>query len=420
METLFERYRNLVVLLAMLLLQIVGLAVQVHRGDSGHMTLDSHDSKGVRLIRLWANAMISPPERLFHSVGGGTSWIWENYFDLRHVREQNKDLQTTLDRLRLEQAALLEDARQGQRLQGLLHFQEKYIYKTQAAQIIGTSGSDQSKLFTIDKGADAKIERDMAVITADGIVGKVREVYPRSAQVLLINDQSSGAGVILETTRIRGILRGNAIGQTQIVGLMTDSRIQPGEKVLTAGGDEIFPRGLPVGTVDKVVKDQDQDGFIRIIVKPAAHLDRLDEVLIITSVEPRFPPDQTQDMATSETLKGAEAAEEKAQKKASEIMAERLPGLIDPSLPPDQQPLNETSNPNPVTRPAMPLHPDRFTPGTDLNSGVSVTGGSDAISATTPDANAPKKPTAPPSKSANPPGTAPAKPNKDASPRRNP
>ncbi len=105
------------------------------------------------------------------------------------------------------------------------------------------------------------------------------------------------------------------LGQPQIVGLMADSRIQPGENVLTAGGDEIFPRGLPVGTVDKVVKDPDQDGFIRIIVKPAAHLDRLDEVLIITSVEPRFPPDQTQDMATSETLKGAEAAEEKAQKR---------------------------------------------------------------------------------------------------------
>ena len=112
--------------------------------------------------------------------------------------------------------------------------------------------------------------------------------------------------------------------------------------------------------------------------------------------------------------------EEKAQKKASEIMAERLPGLIDPSLPPDQQPLNETSNPNPVTRPAMPLHPDRFTPGTDVNTGASVTGGGDATSATTPDANAPKKPTAPPSKSATPPGTAPAKADKGASPRRNP
>ena len=56
--------------------------------------------------------------------------IWQNYFDLRHVRQQNEDLQTTVDRLRLEQAALLEDARQGQRLQAILNFQEKYIYKT--------------------------------------------------------------------------------------------------------------------------------------------------------------------------------------------------------------------------------------------------------------------------------------------------
>jgi rod shape-determining protein MreC len=431
METLFERYRNLVVLLAMLLLQIVGLAVQVHRGDSGHMSLDPHDSKGVRLIRLWANAIVSPPERLFHSAGTSTSWLWQNYFDLRHVRDENKDLQKNLDRLRLEQAALLEDARQGQRLQALLNFQEKYIYKTQAAQIIGTSGSDQSRLFYIDKGADSKLERDMAVITADGIVGKVREVYPRSAQVLVINDQSSGAGVILETTRIRGILRGNALGQPQIVGLMVDSRIQPGERVLTAGGDEIFPRGLPVGVVEKVVRDPDQDGFIRVVVKPAAHLDRLDEVLVITSVEPRFPPEQTQDMATSEALKGGEVAEEKAQKKASEIMAERLPGLIDPSLPPDQQPLNDTSNPNPVTHPPMPLHPDRFTPGTDMSTGQSVTGG-DVTSKTAPDENAAKKPatspskseTKPPSKpeskSANPPGKAPAKPDKDATPQRNP
>lgn len=432
METLFERYRNLVVLLAMLLLQIVGLAVQVHRGESGHLTLDPHDSTGVRLIRLWANAIVSPPERLFHSVGEGTSWLWENYFDLRHVRQENKDLQTTLDRLRLEQAALLEDARQGQRLQALLNFQEKYIYKTQAAQIIGSSGSDQSRLFYIDKGADAKIERDMAVVTADGIVGKVREVYPRSAQVLVINDQSSGAGVILETTRIRGILRGNALGQPLIVGLMADSRIQPGEKVLTAGGDEIFPRGLTVGTVDKVVKDPDQDGFIRVIVKPAAHLDRLDEVLVITSVQPRFPPDQTQDMATSESLKGAEVEEEKAQKKASEIMAERLPGLIDPSLPPDQQPLNDTSNPNPVSRPPLAVHPDRFTPGADPNTGAPLPGvdstqaqpAPEAVAPAKPKTNIPKNPSATPKNSSgapkSPSASAPAKPDKDTSPRRNP
>jgi rod shape-determining protein MreC len=363
MESFFVRYRNPLVLLTILLVQIVGLAVQVHRSDSGRMSLDPHDASGVRLIRLWANALVTPPERLIHSSGQGVVKLWQNYIDLRHVRAQNKDLQSTVDRLRLEQAALLEDARQGQRLQAMMNFQEKYTYKTVPAQVLGTSGTDQSRVFNIDKGKDAGLEHDMAVITPDGIVGKVRDVFPRSAQVLMINDQTSGAGVILETTRIRGILRGNVAGQPQIVGIMTDSRIQPGEKVLTAGGDDIFPRGLQVGVVDKVIKDPDQDGFIKIIVKPAAHLDRLDEVLVITSTEPRFPPDQKQDMATSEALKGAEVQQEKAQKKASEVLAERLPGLIDPNLPVDQQPLNDNSNPNPVAHPPLPLHSDRFTPG---------------------------------------------------------
>lgn len=430
MESLFERYRNLLVLLAFLLAQIIMLASQVHRGDSGHMSLDTRDSGGVRLIRLWANAVVSPPERLFHGIWATTTYVWTNYFDLRHVNEQNKDLQQTVDRLRLEEAALLEDARQGQRLQAMLGFQEKYIYKTLPAQIIGTSGSDQSRLFYIDKGENAGLQRDMAVITADGIVGKVREVYPRSAQILLINDQTSGAGVILETTRSRGILRGNADGQPQIVGLTLDSRIQPGERVLTAGGDEIFPRGLPVGTVDKVVKDPDQDGFIKVIVKPAAHLDRLDEVLVITSVEPRFPPDQTQDMAESQALKGAEVDQQKAQK-ASEIMAERLPGLIVPNLPPDQQPLNDASNPNPVVRPPQAIHPDRFTPDTDPNSGAPVPGADASAAQAEPGSTTvplvdgtPAAKSAPKKAKASAPGKAegsnPAKPDSDANPRRNP
>ena len=88
-------------------------------------------------------------------------------------------------------------------------------------------------------------------------------------------------------------------GQLEVVGVTADQRIQPGENVLTAGGDLIFPRGLPVGVVKKVVRDPDRDGLVDIIVKPAAHLDRLDEVLVITSTEPRFSPQQEQDLSTS-------------------------------------------------------------------------------------------------------------------------
>jgi rod shape-determining protein MreC len=366
MESFFERYRNYIVLLAMLVAQIVGLAMQVRRTSGGHSTMNAQDGEGVRLIRLWANALVSPPERLIHSSRLAVSGVWQSYFDLRHTRQENQQLQQTIDRLRLEQAALLEDAKEGQRLEALMGFQQRYLYATQAAQVFGTSGSDLSRVFYIDKGSVDKLERDMAVITPDGIVGKVREVFRHSAQVLAINDQTSGAGVILETTRIRGILRGNAFGQLQIVDLLADKRIQAGEKVLTAGGDQIFPRGLPVGEVEKVVPDSDRDGFIKVMIKPAAHLDQLDEVLVITSTEPRLSPEQQKDLADSQVLKGAEVQALEEQRKASTIMAERLPGLTDPNAPPKPEDANATQGSLlviPPAKPLKPIHPDRFSPG---------------------------------------------------------
>jgi rod shape-determining protein MreC len=357
MESFLSRYRNLVVLLVILVGQIAWLAMQVRRTNAGGSSLDADDASSVRLIRMWANAVISPPEKLIHATKLGISGTWSNYIDLMHVRKQNKDLQELVGRLRLEQGALLEDARQGQRLQALLGFQEKYLYATLAAQAYGSSGSDRSHVFYIDKGARDGLKPDMAVITAEGIVGKVRDVFPHTSQVLAINDTTSGVGAILETTRIRGILKGDSSGQLEVVGVTVDQRIKQGEDVLTAGGDLIFPRGLPVGTIDKVVTDPERDGLIDIIVKPAAHLDRLDEVLVIISTEPRFSPQEQQDIAASVQAAANDPV------KASAIMAEKLPGLVDPNLPADQQPLYDTSNPSPATRPPQPLQPDKYSPG---------------------------------------------------------
>lgn len=378
MESFIARYRNLVVLLALLMAQLIGLAVQVRRTSSGVSTLDSSDPSGVRLIRLWVNTVISPPERLIQAGKMGIAGVWANYVDLLHVRQRNRDLEQTVDRLRLEQAALIEDAREGQRLQAMLGFQQRYVYTTVAAQVYGSSGSDRSHVFYIDKGARNGLRPDMAVITADGIVGKVRDVFPGTAQVLAVNDPTSGAGVILETTRIRGILRGDASGRLEIVGILPDQRIQPGEHVLTAGGDLVFPRGLPVGVVEKIVRDPDRDPFIDILVKPAAHLDRLDEVLVITSTEPRFPLQEQQDIDASAAEQGSVPPAIKEQMKASEIMAEKLPGLIDPNLPPDQQPLNDSSNPNPIAQPPQPLRPDEFSPSAVGSSSAQPSTGSAA------------------------------------------
>ncbi len=371
MESFFSRYRNLVVLTLALLVQVLGLALQVRKADAGvsataQANVTSHDAKPVRLIRLWAASAVTPFERAIHWGTQGAADVWAGYLDLRHTREQNAELQKTIDRLRLEQATLLEDARQGQRLQWLLKFRESYIYQTVPAQVIGSSGSIQSRVVWLDKGKDAGLQPDMAVITPDGIVGKVRTVFDRTAQVLLINDETSGAGVVLETTRVRGILRGNASGQPQVVNLLADNRIQAGEKVLTAGGDQIFPRGLAVGTVEKVIRDTERGSYIDVVLKPAANLDHLDEVLVITQLGEQLSPEQQADVDASEALKGGEvAAAEAERKRAAAEMEERLPSLADPNAP---KPAEGSAKPGdapvapPVPKPLPAKHADRFTP----------------------------------------------------------
>jgi len=243
MESVLGRYRNLVILMGVLFLQVLGLAVQVKR---------SSDTENTRLIRVWAVDVITPFERVLIWAQDSTGNLWHNYVYLRGVRAENRQLKDQIEQLRLEQVRLNEDAVQAHRLQALLAFKEQYISKTVAAQVIGSSGSDSSRMVYIDRGENGGVKRDMAVITSDGIVGKVLQVFPSVSQVLLINDQTSGVGTILEKSRLQGFLKGTATGEVVLEGVMSDEQVAPGERVLTSGGDQIFPKGLPVGTVTKV------------------------------------------------------------------------------------------------------------------------------------------------------------------------
>jgi rod shape-determining protein MreC len=351
-----SRYKNILFLVAVLLVQVIGLAVQVRRPNP-----NGADGKTVRLIRFWAIGLMSPPEKVVHGTGTGVRGMWANYLDLRHVRQQNQELRERVSRLQLEQAGLLEDARQGQRLQALLGFKEHYIYSTVPAQVIGTSGTDQSRILTIDKGSKDGLKPDMAVITPDGIVGKLRDVFGHTSQVLVINDQTSGAGVLLESTRLRGVLRGNALGQPQIINMLPDERVKPGERVITSGGDQIFPRGLPVGVVDQVVPDTSNPPYIDIVIKPAANLGHVEELLVITEASERMSPTAQQDLAQS----AAEGAAVNKQR-AADILAERLPGLNDPNALADPGPGQKPATPAPTVpaplHPPPAVHPDHYSP----------------------------------------------------------
>ena len=343
MESFLSRYRNPLILLALVLAQLLGLAVQVRRSNAGQ------DGKQTRLIRLWVVTAFSPFERALLSVGHGVSHTWNDYVDLRHVRRQNQQLQSELDRIRLEQSSLAVDARQGLRLQKLFGFQRQYISKTVAGHVIGTSGTDLSRVLVIDKGSKDGIKTDMPVITPDGVVGKVRDVFPHTAQVLEINDETSGLGIVLTQTRLRGILRGNAAGQTEIIDVLPDERIQPGEQVVTSGGDSVYPSGLPVGTVERVVNDPEHDPYVAVVVRPAVNLSRLDEVLVITETQNTMPTAMQQDIATSE-------------QRAADVLAQRLPSVPPPAtVGPDGKPIDANTPPSPV-RPPPSLHPDQFTP----------------------------------------------------------
>src|SRR5271170_207972 len=384
MESFFTRFKNVLVLVAILLAQTIGLAVQVRRpAESG-----APDGSSVTLIRYWAVLTITPLERLFHGFGYNVRQAWFNYIDLRHTRQQNHDLQQQIARLRIEQAALSEDAIQGHRLQALLDFQQHYVTSTVAAQVIGTSGSDLSRILYIDKGAKDGLKPDQAVITPDGIVGKIRDVLSNNtSQVLLINDQTSGAGVLLASTRLRAILRGSTTGQIFINNLTPDARIKPGEQVLSSGGDQVYPRGLPVGTIESIATDPDHQPYTLIQLRPAANLDQLEEVLVITGTQAALPAEAKHDLAIgAATAEGQAAAKrladqqaaEAAAKSAAQIVADRLPSLHDAETTDTTAAAQGVTPANPggvVPKPLPTVHPDRYTqgstpPASDLKPGA--------------------------------------------------
>jgi rod shape-determining protein MreC len=333
MESFFARHKNATILAVVLVAQLLGLATQIKRPT---------ESGPVRLIRQWAVALVTPFERgLVHSEQG-IRHAWRDYFYLRGVRHENVELREQIEAMRLEQIRLEQDAAQARRIQALLQFKEQYISKTVAAQVIGSSGSETSRIIYIDRGSNQGIESNMAVITPEGIVGKVLRVYPSTSQVLEITDQTSGVGATLVKSRLQGILKGQPEGNPNLAYIMADESVVPGEDVVTSGGDRIFPKGLPVGKVVSVSPGKDL--FLNVRVTPSASLGRLEEVLVITKV--------TEKEADTTGLGPI---------RASDILAQRLPSV--PDKPAVTTPNSAASGTAPAASSTAATAPAATTPG---------------------------------------------------------
>jgi rod shape-determining protein MreC len=267
-----SRHKSLVLLAGVILLQVLLLAVQIKR-----------DSQG-RLIRVWTVGAMSPFQRAGAHGVGSIRGIWNHYFALQNTTRDNEQLRRENDALKLQITQLQSKAAEADRLAGLLNFRKLHMEVPMVgARVIGASAGTATQTIDIDRGERDGIKRNMGVITPDGVVGKVIESYANTAQVLLLTDKDSGVGALLAESRVQSPVGGTGDPLLFMKYVPNDDTVNNGEHVVTSGMDRIFPRDLPVGTI---VDIKPGNPFKQIRVRPAANLERLEEVIVLLTLHP--------------------------------------------------------------------------------------------------------------------------------------
>lgn len=266
MEILLNRFRNLTVLLVVILAQLVLLAYQVKSNED------------IRLIRVWSVTAVTPIAKVLEFVRRNTIGVVENYIALVKVRQQNRDLLAELGRLKMENQFLRTELSTADRARALQNFQARTPSRTLPARIIGTGTGANARVVFVDQGSGAGVMRGMAVVTPDGIVGKVLSAYPTASQVLLVTDPTFAAGVISDKNRVHGTLKGLGQSKCLVDYIQNEEKVEVGEMFYTSGDDRVFPKGMPAGKVSVVRQGKT---FKEIFVVPSGFQHGLEEVLIV-------------------------------------------------------------------------------------------------------------------------------------------
>jgi rod shape-determining protein MreC len=263
----------------------------------GHVILISaqvQSKSGGRLLETVLFTAFSEVQRGTAGGLGGVRNIWTGYIALRGVKQENDALKKQLNDLRVnlqEERAL---AQRAGRLQQLLDLRTSVNLPTVAAEVIGGDASPGLHTITINKGKDDGLRGDMAVISPQGVVGRVLDpVAAHAARVQLLVSRNAGAGVIIERSRAGGVIVGggdNPPLDLEYVSSLADVKV--GDVVVTAGTDGIYPKGFPVGRVESVEKGAGM--YRRIGVRPVVDFSSIEEVLVVlSSPPPEAPRDAT-------------------------------------------------------------------------------------------------------------------------------
>ena len=336
------RYRSLILLAAVLLLQLLLMAYQLRR------------NRDIPLVRYGAVLVVSPVQKGLSAMVHGVQSVWFGYLDLHGARRENEELLRHLDAMKLENNRLREQSDELKRLQVLLDLREQVASHTLVARVIGSSSSETARMVTLDKGQDSGIEPDMPVLVPEGVVGKVLHVFPGTAQVLLVTDPYSGVACLVQDSRVHGVLKGENKPLCSLAYVPNGEPIHPGQKVVTSGEDQVYPKGLPVGVV---VEAKPGLEFQQVMVLPLAPLNRLDEVLVILQTQTGALPEEREVTRAAPPSAGREAA-------ASAAPAE-LPAAIVQAAPLSAPPQNSASTGAPPLRSGPPAEAPPVAPAAE-------------------------------------------------------
>lgn len=223
--------------------------------------------------------IFSPVPKFVNWVGGTAQDMHHGYLDMRRAVNENLELRRKVASLTTENLKLRQSESDLRRLRGLLAYAEQFNMETSMAQTIMLDTAGRFKSIIIDRGASDGVEVNDVVANANGLVGRVVLTTNDLAKVQLVTDNNCSIGSLVERTRRQGVVRGNGGAAVQMFDIPALADVQPGDKILTAGIDGIYPKGIPIGTV--IRSEPGQSLFKTVSVKPAVDFGSIEEVIVI-------------------------------------------------------------------------------------------------------------------------------------------
>jgi rod shape-determining protein MreC len=246
--------------------------------QTGLISIQARRRINTNFVRVWILDSLAPVEKLVDRSTHGLVYVWDSYIALIGVHNENQQLKHQIDDLRMQLQQNREDVLELQRLRAALSFPASNFGKTIVARVIGRDPA-RNQTVTIDKGATHGVKPDSAVITPAGVVGRVIQTSNFFSIVQLIIDSQSAVGVLQESTRRQGIVRGTGGRDLDLDYIDDDNDLKQGDVFLTSGLDRIYPKGLPVGVILSVGPRR---GLLKTVqIRPSADLGRLEEVVCI-------------------------------------------------------------------------------------------------------------------------------------------